>query len=292
MQTIIRPLLGASWGASAKANTPVVQTDRDGVGLGPLKRSVMVLRTLATGGRKGMPLTHLAQRTGMTHSTVHRLLKQMLQERLVQQDPETRLYKLGALAFELGLAAEQQFSLRALCRRVVERLAQDSGDAIYLVQRSGHEAVCIDRQVGPFPIRVLTLEVGGRRPLGLGAGGLAILAALPDEERNEMTGTVRPLIGSQWDFSEDSLDRSIERTRRNGFAVIRNRITAGTTAVAVHVSDNLGRPIAALTLAAVNARMGDARIERMHALLKDAARNIEQLLGAEQPNSDSVRLLK
>lgn len=280
---------GANFASSTK---PALEKDRDSGGLGPLQRGITVLRTLATGGRKGMPLTQLAQRIGMTHSTVHRLLKQMLQERLVQQDPETRRYKLGALAFELGLAAEQQFNMRGVCRHIVEQLAQESEDAVYLVQRSGHEAVCIDRQEGPFPIRVLTLEVGGRRPLGLGAGGLAILAALPDEERNKMTGIVRPLIETQWDFSEDSLDQSIERTRREGFAVIRNRITAGTTAVAVHISDKMGRPFAGLTVAAVNARMGQVRIERVHALLKNAARGIERLLGSEQPASGSLRSMK
>jgi DNA-binding IclR family transcriptional regulator len=250
----------------------------DGAGLGPLQRGIIVLRTLAMGGRKGVPLTHLSEQTGMTHSTVHRLLKQMLRERLVQQDPETRRYQLGSLAFELGLAAERQFNLRRLCRPVVQKLAQDSEDAVYLVQRSGNESVCLDRQEGPFPIRVLTLDVGGRRPLGLAAGGLAILAALPDDERAEVLSVVRPIIESQWDLSEDSLERSIARTRRDGYAVIRNRITAGTTAVAVHIRDDMGRPIAALAIAAVNARMQQARMERLHHMLHASAREIERLL--------------
>ena len=256
---------------------------------GPLQRGITVLRTLAMGGRNGVALTHLAQQTGMTHSTVHRLLKQMAQERLVEQDPESRRYKLGSLAFELGLAAEQQFNLRGLCRRVVDQLAQETEDAVYLVQRSGTEAVCIDRQEGPYPIRVLTLEVGGRRPLGLGAGGLAILAALPDDERKDLLRTLKLLIDSQWRFPEESLERSVERTRNDGYAVIRNRITAGTTAVAHHIRDKMGRPIAALTVAAVNARMGAERIERIHALLRDAARDIERLLGGDAGAASAAR---
>ena len=246
--------------------------------LGSLLRGITVLRALAMGGRQGVALTHLSQQTGMTNSTIHRLLKQMLHERLVQQDGETRRYKLGSLAFELGLAAEQQFSLRGMCRRIVAQLAQDTEDAVYLVQRSGDEAVCIDRQEGAFPIRVLTLEVGGRRPLGLGAGGLAILAALPDDERAALLDVLKPVIESQWSFSMESLTRSIDSTRRDGYAVIRNRITAGTTAVGVHINDHMGRPVAALSVAAVNARMGGARIGHLQAMLSVAVKEIERML--------------
>src|SRR5690606_39494348 len=44
------------------------------------------------------------------------------------------------------------------------------------------DAVCIDRAEGSFPIRVLTQNVGTRRPLGIGSGSLALLAAAPDDE--------------------------------------------------------------------------------------------------------------
>lgn len=262
---------------------------RRGERLGPLPRAIAVLRALAMGARRGVPLTHLAQQTEMTHSTVHRLLRQMLQERLVQQDPETRRYKLGPLAFELGLAAQQQFNLRGLCWNTVKQLALDTEDTVYLVQRSDHEAVCIDRQEGPSPIRVLTLDVGSRRPLGLGAGGLAILAATAEDERECLIATIKPSIQSQWCLSEVALECSIEQTRKNGFAVVRNQITAGTTAVGQHILDKTGRPIAALSVAAVNGRMGAVRIGHIQRLLADATRNLERLLAANAVRCGDLR---
>jgi DNA-binding IclR family transcriptional regulator len=251
--------------------------------VGPLQRATAVLRALANGGRLGLSLTEIAKDLQLPHSTVHRILAQMARERFVGQDEDSRKYILGPLAFELGLAAERQFDIRGLCRPLLQRLAIEAEDTVYLVQRSGNEAVCIERQEGPSPIRVLTLEVGSRRPLGLGAGGLAILAALPHGEMEDVLGAIMPAIASRWRFPEGALRDSLQSAQENGHAVIRNRITLGTTAVGRHVKDSLGRPFAALSVAAVNSRMDVARIRQIASLLEREAKEIERLLAGLRP---------
>ena len=144
---------------------------------GSLKRGVRLLRLLATAGAGGSALTELAAQAGLPHPSAHRVLKQLQAERLVEHHPDTRRYRLGPLAFELGLAASTQFDMRDLCEAAMQRLASVSADTVYLVGRSGFDAVCLHRVEGAFPIRTLVLEVGSRRPLGVGAGGLAVLAA-------------------------------------------------------------------------------------------------------------------
>jgi len=251
--------------------------------IGPLQRAIAVLCALANGGRLGASLTELSKDLRLPHSTVHRILAQMERQRLVEQNEESRKYTLGPLAFELGLAAERQFDIRGLCRPILEQLAIEAEDTVYLIQRSGNDAVCIDRQEGPSPIRVMTLEVGSRRPLGLGAGGLAILAALPNPEMEDVLVANMPAIESRWRFPEGALRDSIQNAREKGHAVIRNRITLGTTAVGRHVNDSLGRPFAALSVAAVNARMDAARTLHVASLLNREARKIERLLLRVRP---------
>jgi DNA-binding IclR family transcriptional regulator len=145
---------------------------------GSLRRGVRLLRLLATAGARGSSLTDLASETGMPHPSVHRVLKQLQAERLVEHNPDTRRYRLGPLTFELGLASSTLFDIRDLCEPAMRRLAECTADTVYLVCRSGFDAVCIHRLEGAFPIRTLVLEVGSRRPLGVGAGGLAVLAAI------------------------------------------------------------------------------------------------------------------
>lgn len=237
-----------------------------------------LLRALATAGPRGLPLSRLAAASGLAPSTVHRLLAQLVDEGAARQIEDTRCYALGPVVFELGLAAAQQFDMRAACLPAVRRLALEAGDTVYVVIRSGDEAVCIERHEGPSPIRVLTLQIGSRRPLGLGAGGLAILAALPDEERNALMERVAPRIAGDHGFPVKALRDSMAATRRQGHALIRNRITPGVTAVGLPFRDSLGRVLGAVSIAAINARMTPGHVTVLLPQIQAAARAIEAAL--------------
>ena len=245
---------------------------------GPLKRAMALLRVLATAGPRGWPLSRLALALGLAPSTVHRLLAQLVSEGAVRQIEDTRFYALGQVVFELGLAAEQQFDLRSACRPTVERLALEAGDTVYVVIRSGDEAVCIERHEGPSPIRVLTLQIGSRRPLGLGAGGLAILAALPDEERTAILNRLAPRIVSEHGVDEKILRDSTAAARRLGYSLIRNRITPGVTAIGLPFFDSLGRVLGAVSIAAINARMTPGHVSVLRTQVQTAVRSIESSL--------------
>lgn len=249
---------------------------------GPLVRSVSLLRLLATAGRRGASLTVLAVRTGLANSTVHRLLGQLLDLRLVMQLEGSRRYVIGPLAYELGLVASQQFDIRQLCRPSMAQLAEQSSEAVYLIQRSGNEAVCVDLWQGPTAVRVITLQIGSRRPLGLGAGGLAILSALPDDECEEVLSSVISEIERDWRFPEADLRASLQSARTQGYALIRNRVTAGVTAIGKSFDDSLGRPFGAVTIAGLNARLTDERVATLRHCLDAAALGIEKALRSHQ----------
>ena len=244
--------------------------------VGPLQRGTMLLRLLATASARGLALTDLSAKTGLPHSTVHRLLATLIREGLVIQLEDTRGYALGPLTFELGLAAAQRFDARNVFRPILERLAAESGDTAYVHMRSGFEAVCLEMVEGTSAIRVVPLRIGSRRPLGLGAGGLAILAALGDAERHDVLSHVVPYIEREWKFAQRSTRASVTETRRHGYSLIRNRVTPGVTAMGVSYTDSLGRVAGALTIASINERMNASRIAVLHLLLKHAAKEVEQ----------------
>src|SRR6185369_6681577 len=91
-------------------------------------------------------------------------------------------YLLGDAALVLGIAMQGRDHIRERARPTLVRLAELSGDTLLLSTRSGLESVCIDREFGSFPIRANYLDLGSRRPLGVGAGSLSLLAWLPDDE--------------------------------------------------------------------------------------------------------------
>ncbi|CAG9173403.1 HTH-type transcriptional regulator KipR [Cupriavidus laharis] len=247
---------------------------------GTITRSLNIVRLLASMGRRGLALTDLSRMSGLPHPTVHRLLQQLISERMVRQIEDNRRYALGALAFEIGLAAADQFDIRSHCVPIMRGIAEEVGDTVYLILRSGSEAVCLDRCEGPSPIRVLSLNIGSRRPLGLGAGGLALLSALPDEERLPMVQTVAPQTLELTGLGEAELLEAVAATRKAGFAYVTSRVTLGVSAVGVPIRDGFGWPFAALSIAAVNARMPRDRAASLAVLLQDKSRSINSAVKA------------
>ena len=246
---------------------------------GSLKRGVALLKLMATAGPRGLALTELAASAGMPHPSAHRVLNQLIDERLAEQNAETRRYRLGPLAFELGVAGSTMYDIRDLCEPAMRELSQETDDTSYLIVRSGFDAVCMHRVEGSFPIQALVLQVGSRRPLGVGAGGLAILAAIEPRERSAIIERVAPNLSSFGNLTVGSLAEACEKAQESGTAVIRNRVTLGIAAVGVCFRDSMGQPIAALSVAALTQRMTARRIAQIGERLRQAAQRVEQLLG-------------
>jgi len=163
------------------------ETSDESAGQGVLQRAFAVLRVLADAKGEKLRLTDIAARTGQAQATVHRVLQGLMQEGVVEQPAQSKGYQLSVAFFSLAAAAgTHQSSLRSLYRPALLRLSGMLNDTIFLLVRSGFDAVCVDRVDGAFPVRSHTGDIGGRVPLGMGQGGLVLLASLPEAEREEV----------------------------------------------------------------------------------------------------------
>jgi DNA-binding IclR family transcriptional regulator len=149
-------------------------------------RAIALLKLVASSRSQQLRLVDLADLAGLEKSTAHRLLQRLEQEGMLVRDGKTG-YRVGPLAYELGLAARPDSDLHEVSQPALNQLARSTGEMIFLVKRSGFQTVCLDRIDGDFPIRTLTRGIGDRHPLGAGAGGMAILAAMNDRELDFVT---------------------------------------------------------------------------------------------------------
>ncbi|GGF33858.1 IclR family transcriptional regulator [Aliidongia dinghuensis] len=240
-------------------------------------RIAALLRVLAGQGAGGLSLTDIAKATGFGPATTHRLLAALTDVGFACQDLPTKHYRLGAVVATLGRAALQQ-DVAQLADGALARLAAATGDTSFASVREGLAAICIGRAVGAFPIRTLTLDVGDRRPLGVGAGSLALLAALPDAEIRLILVRNADWLKDFSGFTADAILRLVERTRADGHAFNDGLIVPAMNAVAVAVHDADGRPLFALSLAAIRDRMTPDRRAELVALLHAEAEELERRL--------------
>ena len=81
------------------------------------------------------------------------------------------------------------------------------------------DLVCIDRKTGDYPIKVFTVEIGIRRPLGVGAGSIAVLATMPDDDAlaalDALQGTLQAYSGAL----RRGIVPAMRAARKAGYAV-------------------------------------------------------------------------
>ena len=224
-----------------------------------VRRALAVLRVVATGQERGVRLTDVVSHTGLNRPTVHRLLRVLGEEGAVEQDPATRRYLIGGDVSLLGLARSARFPTRAIAEPHLRYLAESLGDTTYITIRHGADSVCIDRRPGSFPVKVLSVEIGARRPLGVGVRGLVLLASLPEAEAAEIVRrNTRRLHALHADPAE-LLERAA-RARALGYAYAPVGVVPGSRAIAVPVRLADGRTVAGLAMATITERLPDERV--------------------------------
>jgi DNA-binding IclR family transcriptional regulator len=247
-----------------------------------IERALTLLREIAAHNRGGSRLLDLATRTGLQRPTVHRMLKCLAAENMVQQEAETHRYYLGPMAFELGLTAAPRFNLREICHPALTRIAEATGDTVFLTHRSGLDSVCLDRREGAFPIKTFTLEIGMRRPLGVGTGSLAILSALSEEEIQRVVAANAARL-PEYGLNSGALLAQVKRSQKLGYAMREMPGFAGVRSVGQTLRNQSGIAFAAISVSTISSRMTEKRAAEVAQLLKGETRQIERQLasGAE-----------
>jgi DNA-binding IclR family transcriptional regulator len=216
-------------------------------------------------------LTEIAAAAGLDKATALRLLDALAREGFVVRDPRTKLYALGPEVFVLGAAAAARFDPRPIVRPSLIRLANEFEDTVILSVPRGAESVCVDIQPGSFAIRANYLEVGSRRPLGVGAGSLALLAWMPDEELQ----AVMPLVAARLEryprITPKLLEKHALQSRKRGYALLLDVVVPRMGGIAVPVLGQDGRPAAALSIAALSERITSREDALATALKREAA---------------------
>jgi DNA-binding IclR family transcriptional regulator len=238
-----------------------------------IARAGRLLLAVAATGARGGRLNELAAATVLPHPTVHRMLAALCQVGVVERVTQSNRYFLGrALAApEAGPIAVE--TVQRLARPAMVRLAARVGDNVFLSVRERYEAVCVDRVEGGYPVRYGLLGIGVRRALGVGAGSLALLASLNDDEIADSIRVNRARLSDA--HAPGKLLQLVAQTRRNGYAFDSGRLFAGGRGLGLVISDPSGASVGALSIGAVADRM---QADRVPALLEELRKEVNSIV--------------
>ncbi len=244
------------------------QSIASAAGAQTIGRAFTVLRLIARRGITGMQLTEVAAAINLPHPTAHRLLRALVQQNAVEQDRTTRRYKIGQAPFELSLASG--YSGRYLADRyrpLLQRLHAATDDTVYLVLRSGFDAICVDRIEARTSVRIVALDIGEWRPLGVGAAGAALLAALPDAEMEACLKVNATEYGRYLGLTEREVRARVKLARQDGFGFTKYNQPVGTSAVGVALPLPGGIPYLGVSIGSLDDRIA-SRLKMLKQLLQ------------------------
>lgn len=237
------------------------------------------LRLLALVGReaeRGAQLSDIVEESGLNKPTARRLLLALMRAGLVEQEARTRRYYLGEEAYVLGTLASRRHGLLELSLESLRNLSDVTMDTSFLSVRRGNYAVCLHREEGTYPVRTHALQIGNQHPLGIGAGSLAMLASLNDDEVETVLATNRKVLEVHYAYYPvEQIRDDIAAARRQGYALNPGRIVAGSWGLGLAMRFPDGRIAGALSLAAIDSRMSAGRQLELVRYLNAEVANIE-----------------
>ncbi len=222
-------------------------------------------------------LGELAKKTGLSKSTVFRLLATLNDLGYIKQDQFTQKYYLGFNFFHLGAIAVGNTNLRAIAYPHLEKLSKETFETISLNIAEGNDRVCIELIESLKQIRNYT-KIGQRNRLWIGASGKALLAHMEPGEINKILACA---VERKELTTDDivSLEIQLEKIKKQGYAVTSNDRVEGSFSIGAPIFDYTGTLIGEVNLSGPLQRFIEERRETLVKCVCETSVEISKELG-------------
>jgi IclR family transcriptional regulator, acetate operon repressor len=262
------------------------ETDvRDG-GVQSVDRALSIIETLAEDDQ-GYRLSDLAVRTGLSTSTVHRLLATLEKRRFVQFDRTESKWHIGAQSFSVGATFARRRNFVAQAMPYLRKLRDQTRETANLAVVDDESIIVLTRMESREIMRSLT-KVGGRVAMVASGVGKAVLATYADEDVNAI---IRhhgmPRLTEKSIVRAGELFKELAKIRRQGFAVDDEEACMGLRCIAAVVFNDCSEPLAAISVSGMTSRVTDDRVPLLGSIVRNVAAELTLALGGVLPEAKS-----
>lgn len=260
---------------------------RTGTREGNAIRSVTnALRALETLSRGPLGVSELARELGLPKTTAHRCLLTLKEAGWIRvSHRDASRWVLTGRSLTVGLSGSVEGNLRELARAELTKLRDATGETIHLVVPDGRELVVIGRVDGTHSVRTF-LPLGTHAPLHATASGRALLAAMSDEEVDDVLAGPLGSYTTRTVNRRDEVWREVLLCRERGYALNAAEWRSEAAALGVPIVSRRGTVVAALAISMPFTRFEGADLDALALLAVECARHIsEQLYDWEQSDT-------
>ncbi|NRF65680.1 IclR family transcriptional regulator [Aquincola sp. S2] len=247
---------------------------RESRGIQSIEVGGRLLLALVHAGRP-MPLKDLAREADMTPAKAHPYLVSFGKLKLIEQDPASGRYGLGALALQLGLIGLQQSDPVRLASAELPALALAVGQTVGIAIWGNRGPTFVRLEEGPTAVHV-NMRHGTVVSVRGTASGRLFAAFMP---RDEVLATLRAEAGKAVRI-EPAFEAELAGVREQRFSSIVDGTVRGITALAAPVFDGFGEMVIALTAIGPSAILDPSRDGAAAQALIGCAEGLSRRMGA------------
>jgi IclR family acetate operon transcriptional repressor len=269
-----------------KAPEPKSSTDHEidarDSGVQSVDRALSIIETLAEDD-EGYRLSDLAIRTGLSTSTVHRLLGTLENRRFVQFDRAGSKWHVGARAFTVGATFARRRNFSAQAVPYLRKLRDLTRETANLAVVDDEFIVVLTRMESREIMRSLT-KVGGRVAMVASGVGKAVLATYSDADVSAILHHHgMPRLTEKSIVRPGDLFKELEKIRRQGFAIDDEEACTGLRCIAAVVYNDCAEPLAAISVSGMTSRLTDERLPMLGQTVREVAAELTVALGGVMP---------
>ncbi|HEX2270649.1 MAG TPA: IclR family transcriptional regulator [Pyrinomonadaceae bacterium] len=223
-----------------------------------------------------LTLAEISERLGLNKSRVFRLLHTLVERGYVDRTVDGSRFVLGLKLLERSACVRTD--LRSLCLPYMRLIHEHFNETVNLGILEHQQIVYIGSLESSRPVRMAEV-VGSRSPLHSTALGKAIIAFLPEEQRNQLLSGLRLSRLTENTITDAKrLLKELQAVRRTGCAIDDRENDSDGFCIAAPVFDALGRPAAAISVSGPTDRIQENRKE-ISAMLVSTCNQISQRFG-------------
>lgn len=223
-------------------------------------------------------ISELAKRLSVAKSTVHRLAGALLDEGLLQQDPETGRYSLGVGLFSLGSLVRSRLDVTIESKNILNVLREDTQENVRLAVLERQSVVFLHDFESPQTLR-LRSATGQLKPAFCTAEGHCLVAGLRPPQLETFLKYPRQARTSTTITEEEEFLQRIRQVKRRGYAFEDEHCDEGTRCVAAPIYNADGRLVAAVGVAGPRVRIKKAQVPKLAPVVIEAANEISHRMG-------------
>jgi len=241
-------------------------------GITSLDRATAVLEAVAAGAHT---FTEIAQVTGQSRSTTHRLLAALAANGFLAKAGGLG-YMLGPRLLHLAHAATRDLPLKDIARPILEGLAAVTGESAQLYTRLGDERICVDSVQSARELRTI-VSPGAALPLTAGSAGKVFLA-WTSGDADRLIAKVEALT-DRTPTDPDRIRTQLATARRRGWAESVGERAPDVASVSAPVLGPRGNLMAVVSVSGPRNRMGARPGGRYAGQVIEAADELARALG-------------